>query len=168
MFSAKIARLCVLYEDLRIELLAIEAEAIPELDAVSSEIRRHYFLRRSIATLHEFSQALRLVNESNEFQNRVKTQFDAASSHRWQMAIRFFDRVDKLLRDVRNDVGGHFGLIAALYAVRHFKSDSVGSLELETQWIASHKEPTVTAKVHLAGEVAATVFFGIYKATRES
>jgi hypothetical protein len=46
--SARIGRLCVLYEDLRIELLGVQATEIPELDVVSAELRTHYFLRRSI------------------------------------------------------------------------------------------------------------------------
>jgi len=64
--SARIARLCVLYEDLRIELLGVTNE-IPLLDEVGSELRMHYFLRRSIATLHEFSEALRLLDEFPDF-----------------------------------------------------------------------------------------------------
>ena len=49
---------CVLYEDSAIELYGIQAEEIPVLDRANAEFRQHYFLRRSIATLHEFSDAI--------------------------------------------------------------------------------------------------------------
>lgn len=72
--------------------------------------------------------------------------------------MRFFDRTDDLLKKVRNDVGGHFGFDAALYAVRKIRHDA-GSLEIATEFVADEKEPRVTAKLNFVGEIAATVFF---------
>ena len=138
---------------------AIAAEEISALDLVTPEIRRHYFLRRSIGTLHEFSEALQLLDSYPDFQTPIKTRFDSVSLHRWDRAVKFFSRIDAVLRNVRNDVGGHFGLTAALYAVRNLQADSMGRLEVEREWRANQKELAVTAKVHFAGELAATVFF---------
>lgn len=52
---ALIACLCVLFEDLRMELAGQTAEEIHGMDECSDAGRKVYFLRRSIATLHEFA-----------------------------------------------------------------------------------------------------------------
>jgi hypothetical protein len=79
MLDAHIARLAVLYEDLRVETSAIKAHSIPCLDVLDPEhehrdvparigsYRSHYFLRRSIGTLSEFADGLRLLTECEEF-----------------------------------------------------------------------------------------------------
>src|ERR1039458_1911084 len=77
---AKLARLCVLYEDLRVELFGIAEPSIPALDVLDLErdnrfsperigrYRRYYFVRRLIGTLVEFAEALRLISDDNDFQ----------------------------------------------------------------------------------------------------
>jgi hypothetical protein len=74
LLSARIARVCFLHEDLRIELYGIEAETLEDLDIVSVETRRHYFLRRSIATLHEFSEGIRMLDEFPAFAEHVRSR----------------------------------------------------------------------------------------------
>lgn len=78
MLPAIVARLAVLYEDLRIELLAVSTLDIPVLDVTDKEYRRNYFLRRSIATLWEFAEGFRQLNGCSEF-SRIKLTFDAKS-----------------------------------------------------------------------------------------
>ena len=80
--DAHIARLCVLYEDLNLELSAITADDIPEY-------RRYYFLRRSIGTLCEFAEGVRLLNACPEFEE-IKTTFDAHAAETWDLAVTFF------------------------------------------------------------------------------
>src|ERR1019366_10002526 len=65
--NAKLARLCVLYEDLRVELHGIVEPSIPALDVLDDKYRRFYFVRRSIGTIREFSDALRLINADPHF-----------------------------------------------------------------------------------------------------
>ena len=77
--NAKLARLCVLYEDLRVEVCGIAEPSIPALDVLDSErdnrftperigrYRRYYFVRRSIGTIREFAQALRLIKRRPGF-----------------------------------------------------------------------------------------------------
>src|SRR6185295_17600985 len=65
--SARIARVCVLYEDLRIEVLAMAEKRISRLDQNGDRFRRLYFLRRSIASLFEFAEALRLLLSGRNF-----------------------------------------------------------------------------------------------------
>ena len=69
-FDAHLAQLCVLYEDLRIEVSALTAKRLPRLDVLDpsgdhsdepgniGRYRKLYFLRRSIATIREFAECL--------------------------------------------------------------------------------------------------------------
>jgi len=112
--NAKLARLCVLYEDLRVELCGIVELSIPALDVLDDgKYRRLYFVRRSIGTIREFAEALRLVTDDPDFQlNEMKE--DKAT---WYLAIKFFKENESLLGDIRNDICGHFGHQAALKAL---------------------------------------------------
>jgi hypothetical protein len=48
----------------------------------------------------------------------------------WDAAIRFFDTNEPLLRSIRNDIGGHFGLKAALNALSMLQPGSCDSIAL--------------------------------------
>src|SRR5215472_3601775 len=94
-FDAHLARLCVLHEDLRIEIEGIRASNIPKLDVLEprrdhldhpermGSYRRHYFLRRSIATLREFAE----LRKCPEFQALLD---DADCGETLNEVIRFF------------------------------------------------------------------------------
>src|SRR5262245_46529779 len=86
--DAHVARLAVLYEDLRTELYGTESESIETLDLID-RYRSIYFLRRSIATLREFAEECRLLNECTHFQ-AIKDKFNEDSSERWGQALAFF------------------------------------------------------------------------------
>jgi hypothetical protein len=66
-FEAIMARLAVLYEDLRIELYGIAEDAIPATDNFDVRYRRIYFLRKSIGTLAEFAEAVHHLQQCPEF-----------------------------------------------------------------------------------------------------
>lgn len=145
LLNAYVARLTVLYEDLRIELIAVAQPSIPILDVTDERYRRHYFLRRSIATLVEFAETLRLLNECNEFQD-IRSRFNPEITKYWDKALQFFAKHEALLKKVRNDIGGHFGEQAAIYATTHLDSAAVGKIEAEY---------LKTVHLHFAGEIAA-------------
>jgi hypothetical protein len=149
LLHAHIATICVLYEDLRIELFAVTRKSIRSLDQIE-KYRPIYFLRRSIATLNEFAVAVRLLDNYEAFK-LVKGAFDDRGKAQWEKAVKFFQMNETLIRDVRNDLGGHFGLEAAKYAVANLRSNVCGKLEF------SFKPPhKVTPKLHFVGEIAAT------------
>jgi hypothetical protein len=56
--------------------------------------------------------------------------FNASAFVQWSEAGIFFASNESLLKQVRNDVGGHFGSAAALYAVDNFEPLAASSLEL--------------------------------------
>lgn len=144
--TAHIVRLSVLYEDLRIETLATAEKSIKVLDVTDASYRSHYFLRRSIATLVEFAQALRLLNKCDEFHVIRKHFVVARVVESWDEAVSFFREQESFLKLVRNDIRGHFGLQAAQYAVTN--ADQLTPLDMEI---------TEKGNIHLnfAGEVAA-------------
>jgi hypothetical protein len=114
--NAAIARMTVLYEDLRIEIKAASSDNLSELDKGSFNARRGYFIRRSIGTTYEFAECIRLLNKLPEFQT-FKEEFDTADHEKWNSAVEFFREHERFIEQVRNDIGGHFGNKAALYAV---------------------------------------------------
>jgi hypothetical protein len=137
----------VLYEDLRIETSAIAQDSIPALDVTDLRYRRHYFLRRSIATLVEFAEALRLLNDCSDFSD-VRSGFDKEVIDRWCEGINFFHENEGFLERIRNDTGGHFGPKAAAYAVANLNPGAVGKMQVEDEDRTIH--------LHFAGEIAAT------------
>lgn len=149
--SGHVARLVVLYEDLRIEAYGFSSKPIKTLELID-KYRSIYFLRRSIVTLREFAEACRLLNDCTDFQNK-KALFDRDSMIKWDEATLFFREQEDLLNLVRNDLGGHFGLPAAKYAVENIKSRIPAKLEL-----SFGPRERVNVKFHFAGEIAATAF----------
>jgi hypothetical protein len=149
---ALIARLAVLYEDLRIETFGIvaEADSLGMLDYMDAKYRVNYFLRRSIATLIEIAEAMRLLNEDPDFQ-RIKLSLDRQNMIRWKRAVWFFSRFEPILERVRNDIGGHFGHPAARYAIQNLDNSVVGQIELKNEGPSK-----VGVKLHFAGDIAVT------------
>jgi hypothetical protein len=144
--NAKLARLCVLYEDLRVELHGIVEPSIPALDVLDDKYRRFYFVRRSIGTIREFADALRLINDDPDFQvNEMKE--DKAT---WGSAIAFFKENERLLGAIRNDIGGHFGQQAALNALDRLPDVSC-AIELVGELIDGRDQTDL--RLHFVGEI---------------
>jgi hypothetical protein len=61
--AIRVVRVCVLFEDLRVEWAGSRANEDLPLDELSKQYRRFYFLRRSLVTLDEFCGALNRLNE---------------------------------------------------------------------------------------------------------
>jgi len=161
-FDAYVGRLCVLYEDLRIEVRAIAARSMARLDVLDSReqhegdrvrigrYRRYYFLRRSIGTVWEFAEGLRLLNGCVDFK-MIEADFDPETKGSWNAAIAFFRDKEAFVKRVRNDIGGHFGSEAARFAVENLSKDAVGKLEVMTD---ADLQPT-GPRLHFAAEIAA-------------
>jgi hypothetical protein len=165
LLDAYIARLCVLYEDLRIELFAISADSIPNLDVLDpatefaekkeiGKYRRYYFLRRSIGTLWEFAEGLRLLEGCPEFASVVPPS-DVEIAGLWKAGADFFQSNEHLLKQVRNDIGGHFGSKAARYAVENLGSTATSKIEMIHH---AQKPGRPEFRLNFAGELAASAF----------
>jgi hypothetical protein len=126
--QAQIARVSVLYEDLRIEWEGAQQDEIKPLDRASVNTRRFYFVRRSLATFTELEQAFHKLNDNKEFQRVVKASMSKDERKAWDAAIKFFAKEHVFLKEWRNDLGGHFADAAAVHAIETVAA--VGSIEL--------------------------------------
>lgn len=148
-YDARLARVAVLFEDLRLERLATAADSIESLDRSGVELRRFYFIRRSIGTLKEFAEALRLLNQSADF-GPIRASFGDDAAAKWAKSIRFFERREPYLAKIRNDFGGHFGEEPARFVIEHLHDGPV-DFEYESNQAAG----TGTARLKFASEIVA-------------
>jgi hypothetical protein len=133
-FERSIARLCVLYEDLRIELFGAAMDTPTRIDVLSPDYRRNYFLRRAVATLKEFRDAIDQVRVTAEFRQleaRATRENDKYYLEDWIPAIDFFNANGRTLTTIRNDVGGHFGREAAVNAFEEIAQDYPIRMEIQ-------------------------------------
>lgn len=151
LLDAHVARLCVLFEDLRIETYGIIEDTLP-LDFTSEAYRRNYFLRRSIATVVEIAEEIRLLDELELFE-RIKSSFEGDSLKNWNKAVTFFRRYESFFELVRNDIGGHFGLKAARYALTDLPN-TVGVIQ-----IVRGGNNGAGVKLKFAGEIVVSAMF---------
>jgi hypothetical protein len=148
--NVRVARLAVLYEDLRIEMFAIAAPELPALDFTDERYRRLYFVRRAVATFVEFKGALTRLDQCPGFCDLKKT-FSTDELQQWHEAVSFFETHKDTFKTARDDIGGHFQEKAAESALRDIKKEAVAKIEIV-------KGPNGGAGVRLlfAGELAAT------------
>jgi len=140
--DAAVARVCVLFEDLRLEL---DEAGAPEV----TSFRRYYFVRRSIGTLREFIEALLHLNGLSGFQPVVK-QLKRAHRGEWNSAIaRLRTHQERIYRE-RNAYGGHFSYGAAMNAVQNLEHGTAHALEIH--WTAS--DGTAGPRFHFVSELA--------------
>jgi len=159
-FERSIARLCVLYEDLYLEVLGVSMEPnrLPLFEALGAHYRHIYFMRRAVATLLEFKQTVDQMSLTPEFQAIVahdSTSKDAHFVRDWAPAQQFFKKNGKLLKAVRDDVGGHFGDEAATKALEKIGDDFCVRIEVQ-----SDVDGRVRLLLPFATELAGTALLG--------
>jgi hypothetical protein len=147
---ALIVCVCVLFEDLRLEIAGISEDSLFGLDECGKDGRRLYFQRRSIATLFEFTCVLEELELLPSFQP-IRARFSDIAEYHWKRALKYFGKHKQYVQRMRHHVGGHFGKQAAQLAIRSIHSDSIGSLE-----IAFYSWGKGGAKLFFANELAAT------------
>ena len=150
---AGIARIIVLYEDLRIEIEGIAAKSLGPLDTTSESYRMQYFLRRSIASLVEFAESIRMLHSCPDF-HLVRSCFDNKAVTHWDTAVEYFKTAEGFLKQVRNDIGGHFGHSASRYPIANLVSGALGKFE-----VVEMASGAADIRLHFAGELAATAMF---------
>jgi hypothetical protein len=168
-FDAKLARICVLFEDLRIEINGISEHSLPALDVLDSEkdnwlnpafigrYRSFYFLRRSFLTFWEFAEALRLIAEDIERDPALKPAFRGLTEggrEAWAASVAFFRANEKKIKEIRGDIGGHFGNKAALNAVSRLLPTARGSIALAHDIPLKEGGTAEQLKLHFSLEVA--------------
>jgi hypothetical protein len=149
--AARVARVCVLFEDLRIEYHGARTEAEMPLDGLSKAYRRFYFLRRSLVTLDEFCGALNRLNAIDDWRIHVESPTDRHRRQMWVDAVKFFNAKKRRIETIRGDIGGHYSENAATWAVNRFQAGTTGIFEIV------YGEQTADAKLHFSTELVASV-----------
>jgi len=147
-----IARLCVLSEDLRIEIGGLNATQIDEMDELGRKARSLYFLRRSMGTLFEFAGAIARIEALPEF-SIVKDGFGPMASRHWAKSVRFFHNNQSRIARLRHHVGGHFGQQAAEHAIDTFGSTECGCIER-----AFYSDEGIDLRLCFSQVIAATAY----------
>ncbi len=127
----QLARLMVLYEDLRLEVLCAAMDATAtSADTLGEGYRQLYFIRRAFATLDEFDGAFHQLNMDVRFKTLLRS-WPTDDRNAWAKMIKFFCKEKTLLTNVRNAVGGHFSNQAAGVAIREVTSTEAAVARLE-------------------------------------
>ena len=104
--AACVARLCILREDFFLEMMGFEAEEIRQLDANSDKWRRMYFFRNIIRTLIEIRSTIETLQNLQDFKRMMRGQPESKRAE-FKNLIREFNSAHKIVKEMRNAIGGH-------------------------------------------------------------
>ena len=149
--AVRVARLSVLFEDLRLESTAARfTDPIPQIDTTTKNYRYWYFLRRMLVTLDEFASAFHQINANDEWK-RIRKGFDTEMEKRWDAAVKYFSTNRPKWNDLRDSIGGHLKEKAVAYAVDQFRPDATGTVEI----VVHREEQTAGIRLLYAEEIVA-------------
>lgn len=139
-----VARLSVLYEDLRIEYGALLAEesSLGEIDTLGQHYRTMYFVRRSLGTIWEFQGGLTRLAASAEFKD-AKQHLTKLDRRHIDAANRHVQGHIERLRDLRNEFGGHLKASAVEFATSNFGPDIVGRITWNSSGMENRVLPSL-------------------------
>jgi hypothetical protein len=156
-FGLRLARLLVLFSDLQVEYLGFGTTMeLAPLDVISASYRRLYFIRRAIGTAVEFDEALNLLKllpELLELEGKAQEQDDPHYTNAWLASTAFFNNERRRLKQLRNDVGGHFGEKAIENAFGAMSPDDEVELEIMAD-ARKRVRPRFIVATTLAGRAA--------------
>jgi hypothetical protein len=105
--ATTVVRLCVLREDLLLELYGIANERIDRLDDNEAFYRRTYFWRNSFRTLEEVRKVLERLNVQGEFCDALSKEPESVQKAFHKLGEDLKQASRDFLKDLRNAVGGH-------------------------------------------------------------
>lgn len=128
-----VARLCILKEDLSIEMEGVVADKIENLDKTSINTRKLYFVRNSVRTLHEIVKA---IDDLQKDKGKYK-EFEQATSKLGDKLRNNFEDFFKMIADRKKEIiklrnnlwGGHVGEPAMENTLQQLNIDRKGLLE---------------------------------------
>jgi hypothetical protein len=149
--AARVARLCVLFEDLRIESIGVDQHSDARgFDALNRQYRCFYFLRRSLVTLDEFCGALNRLNEMRTWHRHITRHQNKELRCLWTEAVTFFNGKKERYATIRGDMGAHYPEATARWAI-----DTLGVRATGTFEIVYDDEETADTKLHFSTELVA-------------
>jgi len=105
--AAAVARLCILREDLFIELNGIVADSLESLDANLSEFRKLYFWRNSLRTLEEVRSSLNQLNTEQGFRESLKVELPEVQRAFEELKKELKKAYEDMLYKLRSTIGAH-------------------------------------------------------------
>jgi hypothetical protein len=105
-FAACIARLCILREDLFLEMMGVWKTRIAVLDEHSTLWRKMFFWRSLVKTIWEIRKTIETLNTIPEFK-RVLQKQPVAWQKQYAKMVKVLNKHATLVEDVRNSLGGH-------------------------------------------------------------
>lgn len=137
-FAACIARLCILREDLFLEMMGIWKTRIAVLDEHSALWRKMFFWRSLVKTIWEIRKTFETLNTIPEFK-RVLQKQPVAWQKQYSKMVKLLNRHATLVEDVRNSLGGHVLSRTVEQALDGMSFDSfdyieVGEMEKRTHY----------------------------------
>lgn len=123
-----VARLAVVYEDLRIEIAELRAiqQSHNENGLPIPEYRTIYFLRRALASIVEFRGGLTRVRSNPDFKQAEGSMPKIASEHLLD-AERHLNQHWNQIKDLRNELGAHVQAEGVNFATTNL-AGAVGSI----------------------------------------
>lgn len=160
-FDANIARLVVLFEDLRLETYGMGELKIGALDLIGDQPRRLYFVRRATVTLFEFCRVMHDLNGAPKFKSfkRRSASIHGKNWKPWDDAISGLDQTRSVLKRVRDATGAHFDSGASVLAVSNLSADTIGKIEV----VVHPSRKGAGCKFYFAGDLAAAATVGDLK-----
>jgi hypothetical protein len=135
--AVPVARLCILREDFLLEMLGTTIEDIPLLDEHSPEWRRMYFLRNIFRTLMEILGVIQGLLSQPSFRELLSKQSSETQTMFEELA-RAVAQGHPVLKEVRNDIGGHVLESAVREALAGMDNERWGILEAAPKQLNSH------------------------------
>ena len=119
-----IARLSILYEDLRLEIeeLRLLHRRLEELTD-GDNFRVVYFVRRALVTLIEFRRVLAAIRKCPEYK-RALPSISKLDAEEILPAAQYFQRHGERIKELRNEFGGHVQPAAVEFATKHLSNAS--------------------------------------------
>jgi hypothetical protein len=105
-FATCVARLCILREDLFLEMAAIYSRRMKVLDGHSVVWRRMYFWRNLVRTVWEIRRTLETLLTVPEFKRVFKTQ-PVEWRKKFEGMIKKLEKDQMLIQKTRDSLGGH-------------------------------------------------------------
>lgn len=106
-YATCMARLCILREDLALEVTGITEGPFDRLDGNGIPWRHNYFFRNFAKTVREIASALQTLNCTPEFKRALKKHYTMAQQKDFKKFCKKIEVSIELITELRNSIGGH-------------------------------------------------------------
>jgi len=128
--ATAVARLCILREDLLLELHGITGDRFNNLDDNSEASRRLYFWRNSLRTLTEVRDGLNAINAEAEFREALEHETPEMQTAFESLKKELNKASQEFLVELRNTVGAHVDVTVLQDALNELDFSREGFVQL--------------------------------------